>query len=76
MTVPYVEARRTPKGYSGTIIIDGVRRWSRDGKTAEELETRLKRCYPRIDAILTEEGVMDTGEISLAECIEAAAQQY
>ena len=70
----YIIATRTPSGYQGTIVLNGEKRWIRNSDCPYALARSLRKCYPAIDHVLTEDGqILDTGELSLGECIEASA---
>jgi hypothetical protein len=72
---PYIEARKTPAGYRGTIVLNGERRWVREHRFADQVAAQLLACH-FVDHVITDDGrIEDTGALSLGECIEAVCWQ-
>lgn len=76
MSNVYIVAEKTKMGYRGTIVLNGEKRWSREAKDPITLNRMLQACYPNIDYILTDDGVQDTGCLTMAECIECVTSSW
>jgi hypothetical protein len=72
----YVVCSKTSTGYRGQIVKDGQKRWVREASTPHEVARQLRVICPELDHVLTASGVIEnTGCLTLAECIECAAEE-